>query len=92
MEDFKNPTTFDIISKCLAEFAGTFLLLFLGCSTDLPWKTETVPYLGAFNFGLIIMLCIQCFGAVSGGIFNPAVTLSAVICDVISAPVRNIFA
>ncbi|XP_061182475.1 aquaporin-1-like [Saccostrea echinata] len=57
----------------LAEFVGTMLFVFLGCASTLTNPINPVRI--ALAFGLAIMALIQMFGHISGGHFNPAVSL-----------------
>ena len=43
------------------------------------------------NFGLVIMVVIQCFGCVSGSHLNPAVTIAAFVYDMVSAPMAAVY-
>lgn len=68
-----------VINKYLAELLGTFVLVFVGSVSILAAGAAGVsPLLVApFGFGLGIYAAIYMFGDVSGGHFNPAVTLGA---------------
>lgn len=57
----------------MAEFVGTLLFVFLGCASTLTNPVNPVRV--ALAFGLAIMALIQMFGHISGGHFNPAVSL-----------------
>ena len=62
-------------AKLAAEAFGTFLLVFGGVGTALVAGSE-VGYLGiALAFGLTVVAGAYAWGPISGGHFNPAVTL-----------------
>lgn len=60
------------ISKCVAEFAGTFLLVFtIGCNVfngNMVWAGVSI--------GCMLMVAVYALGGISGGNFNPAVSVS----------------
>ena len=60
----------------VAEFIGTFALVFAGCGAIMvDATTHQLGHVGvAASFGLAIMVMIYAVGHVSGGHFNPAVT------------------
>jgi len=64
---------------CLAEFIGTFYLCFPGIAAILANTPAVGANLGivgiAFAHGLGLSLAIVCFGGISGGHVNPAVTI-----------------
>ncbi len=61
--------------KIGAEFLGTFVLVFGGCGTAVL-AGEFVGFAGvALAFGLTVLVMAYAVGHVSGGHFNPAVTL-----------------
>jgi aquaporin Z len=73
------------IKKYAAELIGTFLLVFLGTSTIVAFggaftdRAATVGYIGiALAFGLTLTVLAYALGPVSGGHFNPAVTIGLV--------------
>ncbi|WP_426246988.1 MIP family channel protein [Nocardioides sp. LHG3406-4] len=65
--------------KFAAEVFGTFGLVFFGCGTAmLTSQTGDFNYLGtALAFGLAVLVMAYAVGRISGGHFNPAVTLGA---------------
>ena len=69
-------------NRLAAEFIGTFWLVFMGCGAAvLAAKVEGEPgvgigYLGvALAFGLAVLTMAYAVGHLSGGHFNPAVTV-----------------
>jgi aquaporin Z len=70
-------------TKLLAEFLGTFLLVFGGCGSAV--LAAAFPHLGigfagvALAFGLTVLTGVYAFGPVSGGHFNPAVSLGLAV-------------
>lgn len=71
-------------ARLAAEFAGTFILVFGAIGTALfaagfpgePGNPVNVGFLGvALAFGLTVLVSAYAFGPISGGHFNPAVTL-----------------
>ncbi|UCH98252.1 MAG: MIP family channel protein [Candidatus Aminicenantes bacterium] len=68
-----------ITKASLAEFIGTFFLVFVGCGavTANQLFNGAVGHLGvSLAFGLVIMVMIYAVGHISGAHFNPAVTIS----------------
>ena len=66
-------------AKLLAEFLGTFWLVFGGCGSAV--LAAAFPQLGigftgvSLAFGLTVLTAAYAFGPISGGHFNPAVTV-----------------
>lgn len=84
--------TLDKICCFLGELIGTGLLVFLGCMGCV--KTDIFPnnhLQMTLNFGLVILICIQCFGCVSGAHLNPAVTVAAFIYNMVTAPMAIVY-
>ena len=58
-----------------AEFIGTFALIFIGARAAIALGVNHDPPV-AFAHGLTILVFVAVFGDISGGHFNPAVTVS----------------
>jgi aquaporin Z len=59
-------------SKLIAEFVGTYLLIFtVGCNV-----LSATPVWGGVSIACVLMVAIFAFGGVSGANFNPAVSLA----------------
>jgi aquaporin Z len=67
-----------IIRKCLAEFYGTFILVFIGTSS-IAFNPNADLLTVAFAFGFAVMLAIYTIGHISGAHLNPAVSLAMVL-------------
>ncbi|SDC10291.1 MIP family channel protein [Nocardioides lianchengensis] len=72
------PTT---LQKIVAEVLGTFVLVFFGCgSVVYAGMRETFDILAiALTFGLAVLVMAYAVGRISGGHFNPAVSVAAAI-------------
>lgn len=81
----------DAVPIFLAELIGTGMLLCMGCGGVLNWGSPASHLQIVLNFGLVIMIIIQVFGAVSGAHLNPAITLAALIFKKISAPMALVY-
>ena len=68
-------------SKYLAELVGTFVLVFIGSMSIVAADAMNAPLLVVvpLGFGLALLAAIFAFGDVSGGHFNPAVTVAALL-------------
>ncbi|PYS72251.1 MAG: aquaporin Z [Acidobacteria bacterium] len=68
-----------LINRTLAEFLGTFLLVFGGCGSAVlaaAFPEVGIGLLGvSLAFGLTVLTMAYAVGHVSGGHFNPAVTV-----------------
>ncbi|KDA06631.1 porin [Microbacterium sp. CH12i] len=79
------PSAPSLGAKLVAEGIGTFLLVFGGVGTALfasnhftdPGANSAVYVAVALAFGLTVVVGAYAFGPISGGHFNPAVTLGA---------------
>ncbi|MCL1902612.1 MAG: aquaporin Z [Alphaproteobacteria bacterium] len=61
--------------KLFAEFIGTFVLVLFGCGAAIL-AGQYIGYTGiSFAFGLAVMVMIYAVGPISGGHFNPAVSV-----------------
>jgi aquaporin NIP len=72
------------MKKYLAEFIGTFALIFCGTGAIIiNQETNGVISHGgiAITFGLIVMCMIYTFGEISGAQFNPAVTIAFAVAN-----------
>ncbi|HEX9495687.1 MAG TPA: MIP/aquaporin family protein [Candidatus Limnocylindria bacterium] len=67
----------------LAEIAGTFMFVVIGAGAIVTASISAVPGTGllpiALAHGLALAIAVSAFGAISGGHFNPAVTLGLAI-------------
>lgn len=64
-----------------AEAIGTYLLVFAGCCSVVLYKqNKSVTFPGVcLVWGLVVMVMIYSVGHISGGHFNPAVTVTFAI-------------
>ena len=68
-----------LVNRCLAEFLGTFMLVLGGCGSAV--LAAAFPQVGiglvgvSLAFGLTVLTMAYAVGRVSGGHFNPAVTI-----------------
>ncbi|XP_069808275.1 aquaporin-8-like [Dendropsophus ebraccatus] len=67
------------VQPCLAELLGCVLFISTGCLSVLVNPTGAGPMLPAVAHGLALAIVISVLGNISGGHFNPAVTLGVVI-------------
>src|SRR5437764_7084330 len=69
----------DMSRRVVAEFFGTFWLTFGGCGAAVlaaGYPSLGIGFLGvAFAFGLTVLTMAYAVGHISGGHFNPAVTI-----------------
>jgi len=63
----------DTLRRSVAEFIGAFTLIFAGAGAGMAFPHNVVP--AAFANGLAIAIMVSALGHISGGHFNPAITL-----------------
>lgn len=78
-----NPKYFTMF---MSEFIATGLMVFLGCMGCIKEVDNPPPthHMTSLSFGLVILLIIQGFGHISGAHLNPAVTLCALLINVVT--------
>jgi MIP family channel proteins len=72
----------DYARRGVAEFIGTFALIFIGATASI-YNDQTVA---AFGNGLVIAVMVSAFAGISGGHFNPAVTMGFFVTRRITVP------
>lgn len=76
---------FSLSQKCMAEFFGTFVLVFMGCGSAVLAGSH-VGFLGiSFAFGLSVLAMAYAIGHISGCHLNPAITISMLATGKISS-------
>lgn len=68
-----------MLKKCIAEYIGTFILVFAGASAIVvnDLSGGTITHVGiAMVFGLVVASVIYTIGDISGAHINPAVTIA----------------
>ncbi|XP_030611401.1 aquaporin-8-like [Archocentrus centrarchus] len=68
------------VQPCLAELLGTSLFVFVGCASVIGNVETGGVVQPALAHGLALGVLIAVFGPISGGHFNPAVSLSVYLC------------
>lgn len=77
IEDLCKPALWRAVA---AEFFGTLFLVLFGCGAIDNNGTGSSVVQISLAFGLIYGSMVWCFNHVSGGHFNPAVSVAAVVC------------
>ena len=73
------------MQRYIAEFVGTFVLVFASCGAAVI-AGEVIGFIGvSFAFGLSLMAMIYAIGPISGCHINPAVTLGIILCKKMDA-------
>src|SRR3546814_8591617 len=93
MADKPAATPPTLVQKLAAEVIGTFVLVFIGCGSavvfgnvnDLGDSTGSAGIVNiGLSFGIAIVMMAYAFGRISGGHFNPAVSVGAALAGRIS--------
>ncbi|KAI3945597.1 hypothetical protein MKW92_032564 [Papaver armeniacum] len=76
-----SPEVVKFTQKIIAEFLGTYFVIFAGCGSVAVNKIYgSVSFLGiCITWGLIVMVMVYSVGHISGAHFNPAVTITFAI-------------
>jgi aquaporin Z len=69
--------TSEQVQKLAAEAIGTFILVTLGCGAAVATNADVVAT--GLTFGIAVLIGAYAFGRISGGHFNPAVTVGAAV-------------
>lgn len=73
-----------LIQCFFAEFLATAMVLFTGCMGAIETNMFANSHFQySLNMALMVMVAVQCFGHITGGHINPAVTLAGWICGVV---------
>ena len=78
----------DYLRRGVAEFVGTFALLFVACGAT-TYASSPVDL--ALGNGLVIAVMVSAVGFISGGHINPAVTLGFVVTRRIALPLAIVY-
>jgi len=76
----------DYVRRSVAEFVGTFALIFVGAGSVIYGDVVGV----ALAHGLVIAVMVSAVGLISGGFFNPAITIAFMLTRRIAIAVRSI--
>ncbi|CAL8302279.1 unnamed protein product [Lota lota] len=74
------------LQPCLAELFGTTLFVFVGCASVIGNQGVEGAVQPALAHGLALGVLIAVLGEISGGHFNPAVSLSLYLCGGMELP------
>ncbi len=75
----------DSSKKYVAEFIGTFALVFIGCGSAVIAGPQ-IGFLGiSFAFGLTVLAMVYAIGSISGCHINPAITIAMLVAGKINA-------
>jgi aquaporin Z len=73
------------MKKYIAELIGTFVLVFIGCSSAVIYVPSGNYLPVALAFGLALLTMVYAIGGISGCHINPAVTISMLVAGKIKA-------
>src|SRR3954462_6885339 len=79
----------DFIRRGVAEFLGAFALTFFGAGAVMVGSGGLVGV--ALAYGLAMALMVTAFGHISGGHFNPAITLGFLVVRRITAGLAAVY-
>src|SRR5690349_24433337 len=77
----------DYVRRSVAEFVGTFALIFVGAGSVIYGDVVGV----ALAHGLVIAVMVSAVGLISGGFFNPAITIAFVVTRRITASLAGLY-
>jgi aquaporin TIP len=80
---------FDPLRRGVAEFVGAFTLIFIGGGAGIVSGGDIVAV--ALANGLAIAIMVSNLGHISGGHFNPAITLAFLLARRIAAPLAAVY-
>jgi aquaporin Z len=82
-------------SKLLAEAIGTFFLCFAGIAAILSTQPPINSGIGlvgiALAHGLALSIAVSCFGGISGGLVNPALTIGFLVTGRLKPPLAALY-
>jgi MIP family channel proteins len=77
----------DLVRRSLAELIGTFCLVFIAAGSTIYGD----PTVNALAYGFVVFAMVSSFSSVSGGHFNPAVTLGFFVTRRIAASLAIVY-
>jgi aquaporin Z len=80
-ESINLPLSIDIIPSLLAEFFGTFALVYVILNVATSKRNQGNSYFGV-AIGLTVMGTMYALGPASGGMFNPAITIGSCLAEI----------